>query len=103
MKLSRFVLVLLLTCPVVPAVVAQVAALKSGENDRSDYRITARDTIEFQVYNQADMTSVQRVTSTGEVRLPLIGTVKIAGSTLRQAELLLEALYRSDGYFVEPQ
>src|SRR5476651_2644495 len=69
----------------------------------ADYRIASRDTIQFQIYNQLDMATVQRVTSTGEVRLPLIGTVKVANLTLREAELQLETLYRSGGFFIEPQ
>ena len=68
-----------------------------------DYRITAGDTIQFQMYNQLDMTTVQRVTANGEVRLPLVGTVRLAQLTLRDAEHLLEKVYRDEGYFVEPQ
>ncbi len=101
MKFARLLLPLLLATP--PALFAQGAANPATDSARSDYRIAPRDSIQFQVYNQPDMTTVQRVTSTGEVRLPLIGTVKVAGTTLREAEVLLETLYRTDGYFVEPQ
>jgi len=82
---------------------APANAEPSGPVANADYRITARDTIQFQIYNQLDMATVQRVTSTGEVRLPLIGTVKVANLTLREAELQLEALYRAGGFFIEPQ
>lgn len=68
-----------------------------------DYQIAIRDTIEFQMYNQLDMTMVQRVTSNGEIRLPLVGTVKIAEMTLRDAERKLENLFRDGGFFVKPQ
>ncbi len=66
-----------------------------------DYQIAIRDTIEFQMYNQIDMTMVQRVTSNGEIRLPLVGTVKIAEMTLRDAERKLEGLFREGGFFVK--
>lgn len=69
----------------------------------ADYQIAVRDTIQFQIYNQVDVTTVQRVTANGEVRLPLIGTVKVAQLTLRAAEHLLEKLYRDGGYYVNPQ
>jgi polysaccharide export outer membrane protein len=68
-----------------------------------DYQIAVRDTIQFQIYNQVDVTTVQRVTANGEVRLPLIGTVKVAQLTLREAEHLLEKLYRDGGFYVNPQ
>lgn len=80
---------------------ADAAELPATAN--ADYRITARDTLQFSIYNQTDMTTTQRVTSTGEIRLPLIGTVKLAQLTLREAELLLEEQYRTGGYFVDPQ
>jgi polysaccharide export outer membrane protein len=49
------------------------------------------------------MATVQRITSNGEIRLPLIGTVKLASLTLRDAEHLLEKLYRDGGFFINPQ
>jgi polysaccharide export outer membrane protein len=68
-----------------------------------DYQIAVRDSIQFEIYNEVDVTTVQRVTANGEVRLPLIGTVKIVHLTLRDAERLLEKLYRAGGYYVNPQ
>lgn len=100
MKISRLLTSLLLLSTFTRlGAASSVAPVAPG----SDYRLTARDTIEFSIYNQPDMTTVQRVTSSGEIRLPLIGTVKVAEMSLREAELMLEALYRSGGYFVEPQ
>ena len=68
-----------------------------------DYRISARDLVQFQVFNQPDMTTAQRVSANGELRLPLLGTYAIAGRTLREAEEQLEKLYQSGGFFVAPQ
>lgn len=103
MKSARLFLFLLLSTGALSLFAKGAATMPAGGDLRPDYRIASSDTIDFQVYNQPDMTTVQRVTSTGEVRLPLIGTVKVAGTTLREAESLLEGLYRNDGYFVEPQ
>jgi polysaccharide export outer membrane protein len=69
----------------------------------ADYQIAIRDTIQFQVYNQPDMTTIQRISANGEIRLPLIGTVKMAQLTLRDAEHLLEKCYRDEGFFINPQ
>ena len=35
--------------------------------------------------------------------MPLLGTVKVAGLTLRQTETLMEKRYRDEGFFIAPQ
>ncbi len=90
---SRFALIafcLLVAAPVLPA-------------EKPDYRLAERDLIEVQVFNQPEMTVRQRVSASGELRLPLIGTVEVAGKTLRETELKLEDVYKSEGYFTDPQ
>ena len=69
----------------------------------ADYRLAERDLIEIQVVSQADMTSRQRISMSGELRLPLLGTVAVAGNTLRETERQLEALFVEQGYFIGPQ
>lgn len=68
-----------------------------------DYRIAPRDFIEFQVQSQTDTTTRQRVTASGELQLPFVGTVKVAGQTVREAEKSLEKSLREGGFFVAPQ
>lgn len=69
----------------------------------ADYRLAPRDLVQFQVYNQPDMTTAQRVTANGDLRFPLVGTVNLAGKTLREAESLLEKQFKEGGFFVNPQ
>ena len=69
----------------------------------ADYRLAPRDLVQFQVYNQPDMTTAQRVTANGDLRFPLVGTVNLAGKTLREAEFLLEKQFKEGGFFVNPQ
>ena len=69
----------------------------------ADYRLAPRDLVQFQVYNQPDMTTAQRVTANGDLRFPLVGTVNLAGKTLREAETLLEKQFKEGGFFVNPQ
>ncbi len=69
----------------------------------ADYRIAVRDMIQFQVYEEPDVLVVQRVTASGEIRLPLIGTVEVAGLTLREAEAKLRDLFVTGGFYVSPQ
>jgi polysaccharide export outer membrane protein len=68
-----------------------------------DYRIAPRDNIQFQIFEETDSLLLQRVSSAGEISIPLIGSVKVIGLTLRQAEALIEKRYRDGGYFLKPQ
>lgn len=71
--------------------------------DVGDYRIVPRDQIKFQVTGEPDEALLQRVTSGGEISVPLLGAVKVAGLTLRETETLLEKRYREGGYYLNPQ
>ena len=77
------------------------ATLSPGEV--GDYRIAPRDNIQFQIFEETDSLLLQRVSSAGEISIPLIGSVKVKGLTLRQAEALIEKRYRDGGFFLKPQ
>jgi len=70
---------------------------------RSDYLIVSRDSLKFQVTGEPDDPLVERVSSAGEISVPLLGAVKVAGLSLRHAEDLIQKLYLDGGYFVKPQ
>ena len=69
----------------------------------NDYRIAPRDQLQFQIFEEPDSLLVQRVSSAGEISVPMLGSVRVAGLTLRQAEQMMEERYRKDGYFLKPQ
>lgn len=71
--------------------------------DPNDYRIVSRDEVKFQVAGEIEDPLIQRVSSAGEVSVPLLGAVKISGVSLREAENLIETRYRDGGYFLKPQ
>jgi polysaccharide export outer membrane protein len=73
----------------------------SGEG--ADYRIVPRDELKFQVTGETEDPLLQRVTSAGEVSIPLLGAVKVSGLTLRQAETLIEKQYVEGGFYIKPQ
>jgi protein involved in polysaccharide export with SLBB domain len=76
----------------------QAAPLNIG-----DYRIAPRDQVQFLVFEEPDVVVLQRVSSAGEISVPMLGAVKVAGLTLRQAESMLEKRYRDGGYYLNPQ
>jgi len=54
------------------------------------------------MFNEPDLATTQRLSSSGEMTLPLIGTVSLAGRTLREAEKSVRERYLEAGYFVNP-
>jgi polysaccharide export outer membrane protein len=66
----------------------------------SSLRLEAGDLVEVAVYNVAELTTKARVSSKGEVYLPLIDYVHVAGLTAEEAEGLIQKRL-SDGGFVK--
>ncbi len=71
--------------------------------DSGDYRIAPRDLVHFQIFQEPETLIVQRVSATGELPLPMIGVVSVAGLTLREAEIELRERYIKGGFFINPQ
>jgi polysaccharide biosynthesis/export protein len=74
-----------------------------SKGDTSDYLIEPRDQVKFQVTGEPDDPLIGRVSSAGEISIPLLGAVKVAGLSLKQAENLMERRYREGGFFLNPQ
>jgi protein involved in polysaccharide export with SLBB domain len=80
-----------------------LAQEQSAPMNIGDYRIAPRDQVQFLVFEEPDVVVLQRVSSAGEISVPMLGAVKVAGLTLRQAESMLEKRYRDGGYYLNPQ
>jgi polysaccharide export outer membrane protein len=65
-------------------------------------RIGAGDLIEVAVFGAPDFDRQVRVSSSGEITLPLVGAVRVAGITTAEAEKLLEKKLVEGGYFNDP-
>jgi polysaccharide biosynthesis/export protein len=66
----------------------------------SSLRLEAGDLVEVAVYNVPELTTKARVSSKGEIYLPLIDYVHVAGLTAEEAEGLIQKRL-SDGGFVK--
>jgi polysaccharide export outer membrane protein len=70
--------------------------------ERQDYRIGTEDLIDISVFEVPELSRTVRVSAAGEISLPLLGTVRVAGlSPLELERLLTELLRRS--YVKDPQ
>jgi len=104
MKITRYKHLRGLRSALAACVGMMTAAFVLGQDSSlPDYLIVSRDALKFQVTGEPDEPLVERVSSAGEVSIPLLGAVKVAGLSLRQAENLIEKRYVSEGYFLKPQ
>ena len=75
---------------------ASAGAKAQGDTAR-EYRLGAGDTIKIQVYQNPDLSLETRVSESGTITYPLIGSVNVGGQTLGGAEkVIAEALGKGD-------
>ncbi|MBL0918882.1 MAG: polysaccharide export protein [Hydrogenophaga sp.] len=73
-----------------------------AEGMDANYRISPNDLMQFDVFGVPDMKRDVRVNASGEVSLPLIGQVPVAGLTAQAAERLIADRY-GEKYLQDPQ
>jgi polysaccharide biosynthesis/export protein len=67
-----------------------------------DYRIGTEDLIDISVFEVPELSRTVRVSAAGEISLPLIGAVKVAGQSPLELERSLTGLLR-ESYVKDPQ
>jgi len=72
----------------------------TGEAGLSEYRIGTNDLLEVNVFEAPELNRSLRVSSSGEITMPLIGTVQAAGLTAQDVEYALEERLRK--YLKDP-
>jgi polysaccharide export outer membrane protein len=78
---------------------APIPSLMAGEGD---YILAAGDTLDLMVYREPDLGMRSKIARDGRVQLPLLGEVKVAGMSVRDAQEHIRKLYDAD-YLVDPQ
>lgn len=68
----------------------------------ADYLIGPADLLEIRVFESEKLTSEVRVSSRGEITLPLLGNVNMNDITAREAEIKIENLLKEGGYINDP-
>jgi polysaccharide export outer membrane protein len=72
---------------------------KELENEASlpkeqDYRVGREDLVEISVFEAPEFSSIERVSASGEISVPMLGAVHAAGLTPRELESVLAELLR---------
>lgn len=93
-----------------PDVVQESVGLAERENDTKNapsprasaaYRLNPADLIAVSVFEEPDLAATVRLSEDGTVVLPLLGTVKVVGKSVKEATELVTDLYKKD-YLVAP-
>jgi len=79
----------------------QLFAAANVTADRSDYLLGPGDLLEIKVLEADKLNAVVRISSRGEVSLPLLGEISLKGQTTSEAETLIESKYR-ESYIKDP-
>jgi polysaccharide biosynthesis/export protein len=83
------------------AEVAQVAGVNASENTSGEYRLASGDRLKIVVFGQEQLSGDLIVDGTGEILLPLAGSVRVAGLTVAEAQQLIQERF-ADGVLAQP-
>jgi polysaccharide export outer membrane protein len=79
-----------------------LAANRAALVSYKDYRVGPEDQLEIQILGQDKLGRILRVNGQGEITMPLVGVVQVAGLTPQEIEKRLEELYDAR-FLVNPQ
>ena len=79
------------------------AAGQSASVSNQDYRLGPGDSIGVQVYQSPDLSVDARVSESGVISYPLVGTVQLGGLTISEAEKKIADALRVGGFVKVPQ
>jgi protein involved in polysaccharide export with SLBB domain len=85
-----------------PATASSTSTGGSAVSAPTGYQLSANDSIAIEVFGEDDLKTSARLNGEGNVSLPLIGSVHLAGLTLTQATSKVTDLYARD-YLVNPK
>lgn len=68
-----------------------------------DYRLSPRDLVQFEIFEEPETLVVQRVSTSGAIIVPMLGPIQVADRTLLEVEQTAEKAYVDKGYYVRPQ
>ncbi len=93
--------------PTVPTAASAPAAGDTragpGASNASEYRLSLGDTIRISVFQSPDLSLETRITESGSISYPLLGSVSLVGMSVSQAEKRLADGLRDGNFLKQPQ
>ena len=74
-----------------------------AQGEQRDYLLGPGDTIRILVFQNPDLTLETRVSESGTISYPLLGTVKLGGLTVASAEQIIAGALKKGGFIKQPQ
>ena len=90
-------------CSTSPLTQAQTAPAASTAPAANEYKIGSGDVVRISVYQNPDLTLETRITEAGIVTYPLLGTIRLGGLGVTEAEKLIGDGLRSGNFVKQPQ
>jgi polysaccharide export outer membrane protein len=84
-------------------VISSSASAALAQDRAPEYQLAAGDIIRVTVFQNPDLTVETRVTESGTISYPLVGSVKVSGMTLPAAEQAIANALKAGGFLREPQ
>jgi polysaccharide export outer membrane protein len=94
------------TAPAPPAPAKGETTAQGSKPDTQSsfiYKLTTADRLRVVVYGEQDLTTITRIDARGNINLFLVGDVHVAGSTVNEAQKIIEAAYRDGRFLRSPQ
>ncbi len=89
--------------PVQPPAAAAKAAPAAAAQSAPEYRLSLGDTVRITVFQSPDLSIETRITESGSISYPLLGTVSLVGMTVPQAEKRIADGLRDGNFIKQPQ
>lgn len=67
------------------------------------YRLTVTDRIRISIFQEDDLADISRIDARGNIKLKLVGDVRVAGLTVNEAQKAIEKAYREGRFLRNPQ
>lgn len=82
--------------------VLMIAGAQAGPSDR-DFTLGAGDVVRITVFQNPDLTTEARVSESGNITFPLVGSVAVGGKTIAAAERTIAKQLQAGNYVLQPQ
>lgn len=69
----------------------------------ASYQLSPGDTVKLSVFNEPDLADIGTLSSSGDVSFPLIGSVRLSGMSIKDAEKSIRDLYYNKEFLVDPR
>jgi len=85
------------------ALIFGLATVNVLAEDHPDYSLGPGDIMRIQVFQNPDLMTETRVSETGSITFPLVGTIEVGGLSIAAAEKKIAVALQSGGFVQQPQ